>query len=88
MQTQAHDTLLRELESLLPVLGEKERAGLIPLSTVKANQILRYAKHRPLMEKQVNDLTKLLNRAKRKHRTGSVTITAATVVLTRPAKPP
>lgn len=60
---------VRELETLLPVLKEKETKGLIKGgSHTKAHDLIQWAKRRPLTEAQMLFVGRLLNRAKRKSR--------------------
>lgn len=65
---------VQELIALLPVLKEKEEKGLILPSYVKAVDLVKWARTRPLSEKQNLFVGRLLLRAKRKHKNGSVTI--------------
>jgi dynein-related subfamily AAA family protein len=64
---------VRELESLLPVIEEKERQGLILPSLAKARSLVMWGKTRPLSEKQNLFIGKLIFRARRKHKSVSVT---------------
>jgi cobaltochelatase CobS len=62
-----------ELESLLPVIEEKERQGLILPSLSKARSLINWAKAgRPLTEKQNLFVGRLIYRAKRRHKNVSV----------------
>ena len=70
-----------ELKSLLPVLKEKESQGLINPSYVKAVDLVRWAESgRPLSEKQVLFVGRLLLRAKRRHPgKGAISVTNSVV---------
>lgn len=62
-------TQIEELESLLPILKEKEKAGLILPSYEKAVDLVQWVKRgRTLSEKQELFVGRLILRAKRKHR--------------------
>lgn len=63
-----------ELKSLLPVLFEKEKSGLIRGCYLKAKSLVDWAERRPLTEKQVLFVGKLIRRAKQKHRSVSLNI--------------
>ena len=64
-----------ELKSLLPVLLEKERAGLIRASYAKAQDLINWAERRgSLSEKQILFVGRLIRRAKQKHRNVNVAV--------------
>lgn len=66
-----------ELKTLLPILKEKETAGLILPSYAKAVDLVRWAESgRPFTEKQDLFVGRLILRAKRKHRNVKVEIDA------------
>lgn len=68
---------IEELKSLLPVLKEKEKQGLINPSYAKAVDLVNWVERgRTLTEKQELFVGRLLVRAKRKHTKAQVTIEA------------
>ncbi len=70
----------KELAQLLPVLIEKEKAGLILPSSEKAKSLLKWIEWKPLTEKQALLVGRLLLRAKRKHTKGGNIAISNTVV--------
>lgn len=67
---------IQELETLLPVLREKEKAGLILPSVAKAEDLIRWAKSgRPLTDKQELFVGRLILRANRKHKKADIHVT-------------
>jgi hypothetical protein len=56
-----------ELESVLPVIKEKELQGLILPSYAKAQDLLKWGRSKPFTEKQQLLVGRLILRAKRKH---------------------
>lgn len=69
-----------ELKQLLPVIKEKEAQGLILPSYHKAVSLVTWAEQgKPLSEKQNLFVGRLLLRAKRKHKKGTVTVQAEKV---------
>ena len=68
-----------ELKSLLPLLQEKERAGLIlPKSYSTSVSLINWFENRgSLTEKQQSLVGRMIYRAKRKHTKGNVTVTTA-----------
>lgn len=68
-------TNVAELKSLLPVLKEKEQAGLIRPSFSKAQDLVAwYERGRPLSEAQVLFVGRLIRRAKQRHRNVNVAV--------------
>ena len=75
------DPNVRELEAMLPVILEKEKAGLILPSYQKAQSLVSWAKSRSLTDKQKLLIGRLLVRAKRRHKTAvSVSVTQVSQV--------
>lgn len=75
--TQEQLNTVAELERLLPVLMEKEKAGVIRPCYSKACDLVNWSKHRPLSEKQLLFVGNLIRRAKIRHR--KMTIDTVTV---------
>ena len=72
--------LISQLESLLPIIKEKETQGLIPTSYAKAVDLVScYKKYFKLSEKQELFVGRLILRANRKHRNASIKIEAEKV---------
>jgi hypothetical protein len=70
-----------ELEQLLPLLTEKAKSGVIHFdSHIVAADLIRWAKDRPLTDKQVLLVGRLLQRAKRKHKKIDFSAAAGTPV--------
>lgn len=66
---------IEELETLLPLIKEKEQAGLILPSYVKAADLVQWHKRgKPLTEKQQLLVGRLILRAKRKHKNTTINI--------------
>ena len=75
MTTDQINSQITELKSLLPVLLEKEKAGLIRPSYEKARDLVAWTERgRSLSEKQVLFVGRLIRRAKQKHRNVNVAI--------------
>lgn len=71
---------IEELETLLPVLMEKEKQGLILPSYAKAKDLVDWVRRgRTLTEKQELFVGRLIVRAKRKHTKGQVVVQAEKV---------
>lgn len=71
---------IEELETLLPVIQEKEKQGLILPSYTKALDLVQWHKRgRLLTEKQELFVGRLILRAKRKHKNASITVQAEKV---------
>jgi hypothetical protein len=75
MTTEEMNAQIVELKSLLPVLLEKEKAGLIRPSYHKAQDLINWAERRgSLSEKQMLFVGRLIRRAKIKHRNVSLAV--------------
>jgi hypothetical protein len=75
-----HAELIVQLKTLLPLIKEKETAGLIPTSYEKANSLIRwYERYGTITEKQALLVGRIIHRANRKHRNASITIAAEKV---------
>lgn len=80
MTTNEMMATVAELKSLLPMLLEKEKAGLIRPSYSKAQDLVRWAETRgTLSEKQLLFVGRLIRRAKQRHRNVSVNTVSADV---------
>lgn len=75
MTSQEIKANVAELKSLLPILLEKEKAGLIRPSYHKAQDLVRWAEAgRNLSEKQILFIGRLIRRAKQRHRNVNVAV--------------
>ena len=74
------NTQVAELKSLLPVLLEKEKAGLVRASYAKAKDLVGWYERRGMLtEKQMLFVGRLIRRAKQKHRNVTVNTVGADV---------
>jgi hypothetical protein len=70
-----------ELERVLPILLEKEKAGLILPSYQKAQDLVRWGKMgRPYTEKQTLFIGRLILRANRKHKKADVSVSMVNTI--------